>query len=915
MEKFHISFSFFQRNISPSKQLQGGLGFSQKSWNELLSFLGLRLGLAPVMASEQQRILAYQAALEAMKSGAFYEKFYQNEPLGSAKFLLTYRDELIWYLKDLSKLKSTQRLKDFAGLEVNASKWRGFPDLMHEILEQLPLLNTLALTIQCEEPLALYPSYFQSFFQKLSQYGVEILEPPALESRARKGSNLHFIQQRLIGLFHKHEVTLPTPSSADGTLILHHPSNELLAAAELTEWLKDAGEFECLFPKEIVYEANALAASKQSLLKSKAKAYAQMAAQIFQSRISLLMQPTPLENIYDFLNLPLKPFNSILSNYMIRALQQNPSLESDEVLGQMDKAYTKIQEKYGDGACEKAKEQYLEWFSRPQSPILGYLTLESIIEKLVKLKAWAQGYSSALETSDDGIRATLIELVALCTDFILLLNQYAGNKEVISHEQLSKLVFQWLSTQNQDVGFFTKSQNAWTNHFVGNQDVSHLVWLNFSKSWSLATTNDKFQKIEFEELQYHSGKAWFMKKDEDRLLLYAQVRKLCSVQTSLKLSFTKSVGNQEQTPHLIWQFIKQELKSLLNELTWKPQALQISTRLKHWDGDTDWRNPSFEIPRLAALFPKRTSYSANKSLIYYPHVYLYERLLKLNADTNYALEFKSHHYGTLIHLFVEIYASPGTEKYPRSAIWDNFTNRAWQDLVDTHFEAFIKKQASFLFESKYAMQKDRLFYTLKFKLLQLFVPLLEQGWNLCDIEREIKVENFIQVITLVGKADMVWKKSQGEYLIVDIKTGSKSELKEELKENKAWQLMIYSHFGHPGKTVAKAAYYLTNTGKFLMGSSLGLSNEELVPLGPSAPNLDEIQLLEHYKRAIAIRLDQLVSGQVDFRVNETFNQELDQLPENPFKAQGHSQTDFSLESQPFKYDNYTFIQPDKYRYV
>jgi hypothetical protein len=108
---------------------------------------------------------------------------------------------------------------------------------------------------------------------------------------------------------------------------------------------------------------------------------------------------------------------------------------------------------------------------------------------------------------------------------------------------------------------------------------------------------------------------------------------------------------------------------------------------------------------------------------------------------------------------------------------------------------------------------------------------------------------------------------------------------------------------------------MTNSGKFLLGSTLGLSNEELVPQKGTALQLNPTQLLEHYKRAIAIRLDQIVSGTVDFRINAKYNESLDDSEDNPFKALTGADTDFELEVEPFKYDNFTFILPDAYRYV
>ena len=914
MEKYHISFSYFPRNLSPSATNVGVLGWGQQSWEELLSFLAIRVGVAPVLRSAQQRILAYQVSLENFKNGSFYEKFYENEPLGTAKFLLAYRDELIWHFKDLTQLTSTQRLKDFAKLESNAVAWRGFPDLMQEIIAQLPKLGSLPITIQCEEPQELYPSYFQSFFQLLGQNGVEILDPLALEPKGSTGTNLNFIQSRLIGLYHKNETAVPPPTTADGTLLLHHPANDLLAAAELSEWMKEEGHFECLFLKENAYTAKALAATKQSLIKSKVNAHSQLAAQIFQSRISLLKNPAPLENVYDFLSLPLKPFNAILANHIIRGLQKNPSLESDEVVEQMGKAYAKISEKYGEAACEKAKDHYEAWFSHPQEEKAGQLSIEYIQQKLNYLKTWAKGYMSILTNVHEGIYTTLSELLSLCSEFSMLLQQQETTSDTLTFDQLTKLVVQWLGNKQQDVGFFTTSQYSWTNHFVGTQSTDQLIWLNFSKEWAGTFGNDKFQKIEYDEFNAVYGKPWFKKKEADRLALYAQIRKICSVRQQLKLSFTKNSGNQAQNPHLIWQFIQQELKTIYADITWTPDQADNKIVHKSWDGDTIWKEPTFEIANLANLVSDKTSYSANKNLIYNPHIYVYERLLKLDASTNYTLEFKSQHFGTLVHLFVEIYASPGTPNYQRSEIWDHFTNPNWMNLVDRHFDEFVTKQASFLFESKYAMQRKRLKRTLKTKIVQLFSELIRVGWQLVDIEREINVPNFIQAITLTGKADMVWKNAADEYLIIDLKTGAKKELKKELEANKAWQLMIYSHFGHPGNTVAKTAYFLSNSGRFLMEASLGLANEQLVPPKENSHLSDE-QLLAHYKRALDIRLEQIEAGKIDFRIYKGYNEHLDKSDDNPFNAQFPTETNFGLEKEPFKYDNFTFIFPDAYRYV
>ena len=126
--------------------------------------------------------------------------------------------------------------------------------------------------------------------------------------------------------------------------------------------------------------------------------------------------------------------------------------------------------------------------------------------------------------------------------------------------------------------------------------------------------------------------------------------------------------------------------------------------------------------------------------------------------------------------------------------------------------------------------------------------------------------------------------------------------------------MIYSHFGHPGNTVAKTAYFLSNSGRFLMEASLGLANEQLVPPKENSHLSDE-QLLAHYKRALDIRLEQIEAGKIDFRVHKGYNEHLDESDENPFKPQFPTETHFDLEKEPFKYDNFTFILPDAYRYV
>jgi hypothetical protein len=264
-----------------------------------------------------------------------------------------------------------------------------------------------------------------------------------------------------------------------------------------------------------------------------------------------------------------------------------------------------------------------------------------------------------------------------------------------------------------------------------------------------------------------------------------------------------------------------------------------------------------------------------------------------------------------------MYASPGTDKYTRSRLWNDFSKQNWETLVEEKFNEFIQQNASFLFESRYVMQQNRLKYKLKWKLFNLFECLLNKGYELIDIEKEIHVENFIQTISLTGKADMVWKNQHHEYLIIDLKTGSKTELKKELEENKSWQLLIYSHFGHAGagEIIAKAAYFLSSNGKFMLGQSLQIANEILVPVDKNKPLYNSIEHLNHYKRALTIRLEQIEAGQIDFRIDAGFNKALDKAENNPFLKQSEEETDFVLEKEPYKYDKYTFILPDAYRYV
>ena len=76
----------------------------------LLDFLELRSGLPGSESPAIERIIAYKKALDAVKSDAFYEKAFENDPLATAKEILHWRDTLVMEGFDASTAYSSRRL-------------------------------------------------------------------------------------------------------------------------------------------------------------------------------------------------------------------------------------------------------------------------------------------------------------------------------------------------------------------------------------------------------------------------------------------------------------------------------------------------------------------------------------------------------------------------------------------------------------------------------------------------------------------------------------------------------------------------------------------------------------------------------------------------------------------------------------
>lgn len=188
------------------KPNSGRLGRPVWSHWALLEDLELRLGISQVTADHGVRLQKWsQRLLElSRKRPRFYSASYAIDPIGTAKTLLSWRDQLVeagWNGELVEG--GGERLATFFELEQGLDLPLGFGDRLRRVEEALQQSQVVPWSgIELAEGLAAWPARFRRVFRLLEERGVVVRElgwDAGLEGKAPRDSDLGRLQASIRG--------------------------------------------------------------------------------------------------------------------------------------------------------------------------------------------------------------------------------------------------------------------------------------------------------------------------------------------------------------------------------------------------------------------------------------------------------------------------------------------------------------------------------------------------------------------------------------------------------------------------------------------------------------------------------------------------------------------------------------------
>ena len=859
--KREITFSWFngQPELPFEEDKKSVNGRSTAGWCDLIQYIAFHSGINAQPIEENKRILTYMNGLEKSSENSFFKTLFVQDPIVTAGFLLKQRDELRWYVQDFKELeKFGDRLRDFALVETNntPNEIRGFPDIYWEVCDALISRPSIALSIKLNETPELYPCYVRRLLELLPDCGVEIIRPSEILPTATEGSNLFLFQNQLINLVNDKTPDKYPFREDDSSLVLFNTRYNTDASQELAAFLEIHQEdhWYLLRNSTDIQLAEAIYSNNGTHSAIKSEIASLQLTQVLRSFCNLIWKPLDIEAVYEFLNLPTKPFPQRLARKLTEALLEAPGVNSSIWKETLDSYWENFirENEQQEEQFQKEQSQYRWWFEQTiYDPVSG-ADLSDFVTKLAWIRLWA--LRRAQKITDECSQNLFTELANQCLE-ICDLALIMVKQDKLTRTDLDKLLDLVLKNKKQHTQNYSKYSSGIQQEITISRNTDRLIWWNFSGVWEESTAADFLWHDEINQLA-EMGQMYFGRKEDARLMRFALVRKVLSIKKQLILSYSDFHGTKYNFPHSFWLYLKSlpEEFGVQNLLTDQicQDAYQIitPTPLKKATGVINANGLEVMLPR------EKESYSSISNLLYYPHIYVFEDVLGLRNRLNSSLKLDAILTGKIIHKFVEI-AIKNIDLLKFKINKDR-----WKYWCDSQIPTFIEQEAAILFKSRYAVKREALISKLNTTLFYLFDGISADGWQVETIEE--RFEKILNETTLLsGRTDLVLKKNE-ERFIVDVKSGSSNYKESEIAQNADWQLLLYSYFGHEGKTPAATAFFTTQKGEFIGRSDPGIAHFKVVK--PKAgEEISYENMLANLHEVMKLRIEQIQNGVIEFR--------------------------------------------------
>lgn len=822
---------------------EAGFGERFVSYAQLCGVLEIELGIVHAESSHAKRISCYRGKLAAAdKADRFYRASFEVDPLGVAKTLLKWRDELcLAGAGDLSILATakSKRLRDLSEVEkAGAPLLHGEAQRIQQIVDRLKPARTAIAEIKLLDGEDVLPAMYRKLLEKLRTAGTSI--GPADLTVATGSGNLALLQKALADEAAANRSFGPH----DATLTIIETESEATAAEILSRYLQMAP----LTNRVIIDEHQTTlldAIARESGLPAQGLAETsnlRPVLQLLPVYLALFWKPLDVYRLLDFLLLPESPIPKGIRFKLAAAVSSQPGIGGRNWQEVIDEA--------NDEDVERVNEYLmLERCAESDGVKIQYLQ-----QKLGVLGKWAQGYGQ--KTPDQALAMQLLRLAAQISELIDLLSDLPS--KVVTRIELDQ-IFALVTQTGITVSDITAE--AEKSHYITDPanmltETDELIWFDFTGEELWNSARSQWFADELSEL-----KALGISLVEANLIAKAKaaaaVRAVAFAKKTLIIFKPLKKLGGETSPHPLFELAKGRIKNLtqvtLTELelfnnnkgailgverqTVKSRNLPLPQRF--WNLGTN-----------AGLIGERTeSYSSLSHLLYYPYIYVLQRMAKLESSSVATVAGGALLLGNIAHDLIERFLK--NEIKVKAMDYDSV-----RTVIAAEVENLIEKEAAvFLLPGEERSREDLVHWVTR-SVISLKQILNENGYDTFESEKGFKKP--FGGGELAGYVDLIATGKKKQPAIIDLKWGGVTSKRKMLQNNDALQLLIYSYF-LKNKQWPDYAYFIISGATMLPAKDTFHDLPGLLPAGAESEDL----IWQKLEETFTVRKHQLGQGIIE----------------------------------------------------
>ncbi len=820
----HIIFasSLGFENVYPAKALKrnkfihGQIHLGQKG---LLEFLELHTGLFQRDYPDMLRINAYQKAIEYYldkSPNAYIAKSFENDPIGSSKQILKWRDELqlaLWDFKQDVDPKISKRIALVNAIEKEVVDLpHGINDRWRNVLKEIKSISKIPVQkVTVAEPKKFIHPFFVELMIALKELGVKI-EWQKFNPKYADTDLGHFQRNLIAKTEGKAEV------KNDGSLIVLKADNDKLIARAITEFLLKRNELNPLF---IIPERGVIL--EQSMIDQGFPAMGCLdldehggLMQLASIITVFLWEPIDPEKLIQFLALPMAPID--------KAVRQSLAIAYSEKAGVKNEHWVEAVKKYKEKTKFPAKDvekKISKWFNRERAE-LSEGADPALVHALFKdLKSWADRNAGFNKDTDDTKTASLKQLSEMCRQIIELCRRREGDSK-INHTTLNI----WLDEVNPgtstrdyltEIGAFEYVTHP--ANMLGNSDMT--IWWSFTDAGNPVSNATSWSE---DELEILSTCSLHEKQQRIDQWFWQQCQAVLMTQKNLILCVPQKIKGEE----VVVNPLLNDLQSCFTSIA--PISYDIDLNDKLHISDVKIALSSYtqkELPRLKTHWQisngdkfekrERESYSSLSKLFYYPYSYVLSYQLGIRLVEIPDISITHLLKGKIAHTTVQF-------------LWEDqdilsYDNETRLQKIKSVLEAIIKEEGAVFYLPKNESSLNEYRIQTMGSIEHMFNQIIENGWSFLESEQEHTADG---LIPLKGYIDLVLQRGN-ELAIIDLKWGGMSSKLDEMIKEQELQLMIYDHFMNTLGKEIYVHYYIITKWMFLSRTNDAFKNARVVP--------------------------------------------------------------------------------------